>query len=438
MKEILLVSDIEIDSQLELTKAELAHYAYSFSFPVPINRALDELRSYSQILINASGSKLAALELVKAIRQQHKTAIKVFVYLPESSASEGSKFGLLGAEVEDELSVQRIIDKLPQADKRGYNIDEEIIAIYGMYGGAGASLLSILISYVLGNLGLTSVLMEPSPAATSIRDALVLETKPALLTRDRNKEIDLSKDMDWFSGFVSRSHFLRETFYLHLFNSAAARDIFSLKAASFTEKISEQLLSISDRSKYYQHSADELEAALRATRSSLQLLGQELSGKSCSLFDEVLQPGSQLAKYFVVDLGSDISSPLNRQFLHFTKHLILLIRDNCSSDLKTNLQSQVKYLEDTYHLNIIPVLAPGHHRYKDYYRFSASEWQSLLGLEPLVFPYQPDLVSGFLLDHEDLDNNSALILFVKNLLERIGIVETTSRKSLMEFLVRNA
>ncbi len=438
MKEILLVSDIEIDSQLELARTELAHYAYSFSFPVPLNRALEELRSYSQVLINASGSKLAALELVKAIREQHKGAIKVFVYLPDSSASEGSKFGLLGAEVEDELSVQRIIDKLPQADKRSYNIDEEIIAVYGMHGGAGSSLLSILISYVLGKSGLSSLLMELSPSATSIRDALVLDTKPALLTRDRNKELDLSKDMDWFSGFISRSHFLRETFYLHLFNSSAARDIFSLKAASFTEKISEQLLSIADRSKYYQHSADELEAALRTTRNSLQLLGQELSGSSYSLFDEVLQPGSQLAKHFVVDLGSDISSPLNRQFLRFTKHLILLVRDNCTSNLRTSLQSQIKHLEDTYNLNIIPVLAPGHHRYQDYYRFSAAQWQTLLGLEPLVFPYQPDLVSGFLLDHEDLDNNSALMSFVKNLLERVGITGTTNRKSLMEFLVRNA
>ena len=41
MKEILLVSDTEIDSQLELAKLELAHYAYSFSFPVPINKACD-------------------------------------------------------------------------------------------------------------------------------------------------------------------------------------------------------------------------------------------------------------------------------------------------------------------------------------------------------------------------------------------------------------
>jgi cellulose biosynthesis protein BcsQ len=403
-----------------------------------VSKALEQIRSYSQVLINARGSKLAALELVKSIRDQYKGAIKVFVYLPESSASEGSKFGLLGAEVEDELSIQRIVDKLPQANKRSYNIDEEIIAVYGMHGGAGASLLSTLIAYALGKSGLSSLLMELSPSASSIRDALVLETKPALLTRDRSKELDHSKDADWFSGFISRSHFLRETFYLHLFNSSAARDVFSLRAASFTEKISEQLLSISDRSSYYQHSADELEVALRAARSSLQLLSQELNGSSYSLFDEVLAPGSQLAKHFVVDLGSDISSPLNRQFLRFTKHLILLVRDNCTADLKTSLQGQIKHLEDSYNLNIIPVLAPGHHRYQDYYRFSASDWQSLLGLEPLLFPYQPELVSSFLLDHEELDDNSPLMEFVKSLISRIGIAETTNRKSLMEFLVRNA
>ncbi len=439
MKEILLVSDTELDPQIELLKSELAHYSYSLSLPVSITKTMELLRQqpYAQILVNASENKLEALDLLSSIRDFYKGAIKVFVYLPNSSASEGSKYGQLGAEVEDELSLLRMVDKLPQAAKRSYLLDENVTAVYGMHGGSGASLLSILLSYALGKRGIGSLLMETSPAATSIRDTLVLETKPALLTRDRNRELDQNKDSDWFSGFVSRSHFLRETHYLHLFASMPDRDSFLLRASAFSSRIGAQLKSIGDKAGYYQ--SDDLANSLRISRSNLELLSQELSGNSYSLFDEILQPGAQLAKNFIIDIGTDISSSINRQILKFTKNLIFIMRDNATSNLRDSFMQQKKYLEDVYDLNIIPVLAPGHHRYADYQRFSALEWQSLLGLEPNVFPYQPDDVTRFLLDHDELMDRSSLMTFVNLILDRTEMGDISlERKGLMDFLVRNS
>jgi|GEM_PF-2699534 len=438
MKEILYIADIGDDAEIDLLREELAHYSYSLSNAVTLAKALDFVRGYQQVLINARDSKLAALELVKNIRDVYKGAIKVFVYLPKSSASEGSKFGHYGAEVEDELSIPRIIDKLPDASKRDYKVDEEIVVVHSMQGGAGASLLAILISNVLGKSGHSSLLMDLSPAATSIRDALALEAKPALLSRDRNKEQDLSKDSDWFSGYISRSCFLPESFYLHLFESAAARDLFSLRAAKYSDAIASQLSAVAARAAYYQHNPDELCASLRAATSSLALLSQELSGAAYSLFDEVLRPGSQLAKYFVIDIGTDISNSVSRQFLKFAKHMVVLLRDSPGAQLKQNSECYFKYLKDTYDLNIIPVLAPGHHRYHDYLKFSAAEWQSLLGFEPLILPYQPEEISAFVLDHEDIVEASTLSKFTSALLGRMGYSEERNRKSLMDFLVRNA
>ncbi len=439
MKEILLVSNTELDPQIELLRTELTHHGYSMSFPVTINKALEHLRqySYTQILINASQAKLESLELLREIKEIFKSTIKVFIYLPNSSASEGSKYGQYSAEVEDEFSLLSMVDKLAQGEKHSCDFEENFISIYALSGGSGTSLISILLAYALGKRGHDTLLLESSPTATSLRDALALESKPALLTRDRSREQDQVKDSDWFSGFISRSPFLRETHYLHLFASMADRANFMLRASIFVDNITNQLAGLSQRINSY--NIEELATTLRIPCNNLQLLSHELSGNSRSLFDEIVQPGAQFAKTFIADLGSDIQSPINRQILKLSKSLIIVMRDNTTANLRESFNSQKKYLEDYYNLNIIPVLAPGHHRYSDYYRFTASNWESLLGVEPLIFPYLPEEVSSFLLDHEELEDQSALLKFSYSLLERAGFTQTVaSRKSLMDFLVRNS
>ncbi len=438
MNEILFVSDLEPDAELELARNELLHYGYSLSFPLSISRVLEYLNShsYDQILINARDRKLLVLELVQNLRKQYKSKLKIFVYLPKSSANEGSKFGLLGVDVEDESSILTIVDRLPQQTR--IPSEQNIISVAALHGGSGASLLSILLSYALGKMGHSSLLMDSSTGATSLRDNLVLDPKPSFLTRDRSRELEQSKDLDWFWGFISRSHFLRETFYLHLFASPLDRDNFSLKAASFSDKLSEQIRTISSRATYAQ--ADELEASLRRASASLQMLANELRGNSYSLQEEIFQAAQQVAKYFIVDLGTDLSSALNRQFLSLTKYLFVLIQDLPLSSLKENFGLQKQYLESTYKLNIIPILCPKHYRYADYYRFTAAEWQSLLGFEPYIFPYEPEQISRFLLDHEDLSTRTSLFKFINNILEPMLDNEqpqANSRKSLLDFLVRN-
>ncbi|MBT6842686.1 MAG: hypothetical protein HOA17_02675 [Candidatus Melainabacteria bacterium] len=418
MTDILFVSESEISSELKLAQAEINHRSYSLSQEVKFSRAVEILKhsSINIVLINANSKKMEAYDLAREIKDSFRGAIKTFVYLPNSSPNEGSRFGLVNAEVEDETSIQSIVNKLAPKKSRDYVLEENITSFYSLNGGVGSSFITILLAYVLGQNSHESLVLESSNNF-AIKHNLGIQARLALLSRDRSKEINQARDFDWFSGFIAKPALIPLMSYLNLFGTIKERSQYSDQLVGFGVGLAEKLEAIAAQDLGLDN-VTEQRSKLMNIANSLRLLNKEFDGDSFSLFDEILQLGSKISKNMLFDLSSDISSPLNKQLLRFSKNLVVVFRDTQS--MKQEFQEHQLVLEQ-YQVDIVPVIAPGYYHYTKYAKLKEADWLEILGEVPLIYPYSPELVTNFLFEGNDIAKSEPLYRFAKQLLQRLGI-----------------
>ena len=94
--------------------------------------------------------------------------------MAQSSASEGSRFGMLNAEVEDDSSIKLFCDKLLALNNE-YIIDENITCFCSLTGSSGASFTSIALASLLEDFSSNALLIENS-SNFAIKDYLSIET----------------------------------------------------------------------------------------------------------------------------------------------------------------------------------------------------------------------------------------------------------------------
>lgn len=418
MTDILFVSETDISPELKLAQLEISHRAYNLSQAVKFSRAVEIIKhcSINTVLINAAGKKLEAYELACDIKESFRGAIKVFVYLPDSSPNEGSRFGLVNAEVEDEFSIKAIVNKLSPKKTRDYILEENITSLYSLNGGVGSSFITILLAYVLSQNSQESLVLESSNSF-AIRDQLQLSSPLALLSRDRSKEINQVRDFDWFSGFITNSKLIPQMSYLNLFTNVQERAEYFDQSLIFNSELATRIEALieSDDTLY---TKQERKSKLLNIVNSMRLLTKELEGDSFSLFDEIVQLGSRVAKTMFFDLSSDIFSPLNKQLLRFSTNLVLVFRD--THLMKQEFQEQIKLLKK-YKVNIVPVIAPGYYHYQKYQKLTEADWLRILGEQPLIYPYSPELVTSFVFEGKAIARSEPLYLFAQALLLRLGL-----------------
>lgn len=414
MNEILLISETEILPELELAKQEVLHYGYTFTSPIPGNRTLTYLQSttINTVLINAYKHKLEALRICQSIKDQFRGAIKVFVFIPNSTPNEGSKFGLANAEVEDKKSIINLIEKLPNESNRNYILQENIISTYSLNGGSGSSTLSLLLAHLLDRSKEKTLVLESSNNF-SIKKYLSLNNRISLLSRDRSKELGQAKDIDWLNGFISKSSLIPNMSYLNLFSNSMERSNYLANISPILNKIAEEINALATKSQTNSITNEELDAQFFTISNSLKLISKECEGDSYSLFEEIIQIGSKISKNLLFDLSSDLHSPLNKQLLKLSNKLLILFKDSYSS--KDELASIKSHLENTYNLEVIPIMSSSFYHYHKYKSLHHSDWKSLLGLVPLIYPYDPEAITRFLLDGEHINPKSKLYEFVEDL-----------------------
>lgn len=427
MNDILFVSDTEILPELELAQNEMVHYGYSLSFTVSMSKTLDYLKAttVSVVLINAHNKKIEAYELCKDIKESFRGAIKVIVFLPESTANEGSRFGLVNAEVEDSKTIQGIVDKLPKKNTRDYILDENVLSFYSLDGGCGATMMTILAAYVLDYYQHDTLVLESSNTLTIKNKLAIRDNKLPLLTRDKAREYDQAKDVDWFNGFVSKSKFIPRLNYLNLFKNSLDKTDFVESSSKVLSKLSEDIESFLEKEQNFRK--EEVKAQLFGLANSLKLITRDIQGDSYSLFDEIVQLGSKVAKTFLFDISSDICTPLNKQLLGFSNNIIVIFKD--AANIKEEYLAQKKYFTEKYKLNVIPVIAPPHYYYAKYDSLTEAEWMQVLGDVPLVYPYDPEAAIRFMLDKENLDEKSKLFKFTRDLLSLCSIPLKSEHKA---------
>ena len=440
MSDILFVSESEIQSPLEMAFGEINHYGYSLTPAVNINQAIDFLKgtSCNVVLINAYNKKIEAYELCKEIKEIFRGGIKTYVYIPNSSANEGSKFGLANAEVEDSESITNIVDKLPSKNMRDYLLEENVISIYGMHGGTGTSMMAILLAYMLDKQNHTSLVLESS-TNKAIKNYLNINSRLSLLVRDHASEMDQAKDLDWFSGFISHTPSIPGLNYLNLFNDIEEKYQHLENPSKALNSLAREIDSFQNKLKVEQKPKEEISAFMFSVNNSLKLISKDLQGESYTLFDEVVQLGSKLAQNFIFDLSSDVYSSLNKQLLGLSNKMIIVFRD--TANIKDEYLAQKKFFEEKYKLRVIPVIAPPHYYYSKYEGLSKKDWESIIGEVPLIYPYDPETIIRFIYDHEEIEEKRKVYKFAKELLRRCSIEVEESKpkdKGLLNFLVSNS
>ena len=372
---ILLASNTEVSTNLKMLVSEANQKGFVFSSAIPFKNLLGELKQENSkvVLINAENSKLEALELCRSLKNQYKGTIKVFVYMENSSASEGSRFGLLNAEVEDQTSTKLFCDKLLGLNNE-YIIDENIICFASLNGAGGASFTSIALASMLEDYGTNALLFENS-ANFSLKNYLSLSTNLSLLgsNLDDNK---VTNDIEWFKSFVYKSELLPQSYYLSLFRDFSEKQKFLKASMSFLDDLATDLR---DETKT---NARELVA------NSLELFKKEMLGTSFSMFNEIIGLGSKLSKNFFIDIGSDFYSSINMQFLKLAKSCLIFIKDN--KDMNIEFKKFKDFFEHEHTCKLVPVLVTEEHKYNNYKNISNKEWQSILGTVPLIMPSVKD------------------------------------------------
>jgi hypothetical protein len=370
---ILFASNTEASTSLKFLISEANQKGFVLTPGILFQDLMNEIKKESSkvILINTEGSKLEALELCRVLKNEYKGSVKVFVYMSQSSASEGSRFGMLNAEVEDENSIKLFCDKLLALNNE-YIIDENITCFASLSGSSGASFTSIALASLLEDFSSNALLLENS-SNFAIKDYLSISTNLSLLGSDSESATKVSNDLDWFKSFIYKSELLPNSLYLNLFND-----------------YKEKFTTVKNNASFLSHLASELKSEdisltkNRAVADSLELLQRDLLGNSFSMFNEIIGLGSKLSKNFFIDIGSDFYSPLNIQFLRLAKNCLVFFKDN--KDINEEFKKLKEFLYSEFSFKLVPVIVTDEYNFKNYDKIKNDEWLGILGAIPLVMP----------------------------------------------------
>jgi len=416
---IIVFSDKEIITDLKLTLDELVMHGHKLLIYNGFAAFADcDLNSTTTVIIDAENNKLAAFELCREIRDLVRKSLRVFVYLPGASLNEASRFGNLGVEVEDEKSIFNLVNKIGKSNSDDLNINnKKLITIHSINGGLGASSITLLLSHFLNKLNISSVLIENSDNF-SLRNKLDLSCNPALLDQINLKSFTQNTDIEWFKSFLLTPSTMTKAFYLNLFSNIEEKQNFLLQKPSLLEKITKQIDS------YVSHNQNFLtdqivKEYLTQVSNSLKHFLKDGHGDSFLLFNQITSYLFSFSQNIFFDSAGDLLSPLTKQYLQFSKNLIVLLRDDYQA--KDQYIALKKFISEAYQINLIPIIVPNHYQYMNYQKLRDSDWQILLGDKPLIYPYAPEELIALFDDHEPLNLSSKLSLFTKELLGELGI-----------------
>lgn len=426
MTSLLLISDNELSSELELAKGEIIKQGFSVSGFVKFEKALFILKNtaFDIVLINAKDNKLKAYELVGDLYESFRSSLQVIVFLPNSSSFEGSKFGKYHADVEDEKSIVNITDRLKHQKSKQPIIEENIFSLLSISGGLGTSFISILLANIFSWHQRSSMLIE-SNSKFSSRDILEINPKHALLSRDRSKEVNQVKDLEWFSSFLSQPKSVSKLFYLNLFHSFIDRQ-------EFLESSNIELRKLVDKYEAFFNRLDDksdiknLKLDLLDSNNKLKLVLNSLEASSYNIFEEIIQLGSKFCQNIIVDLSNDFSSNLNKQFLAYSKYIVLVFSD--SVNIKASFDQYRCYLSNNFNSQIIPVLACDEFNYSKYKKLKDEDWLDLLGLVPVLYPKDISTYIDFAYDSKQLKPNSKLFKFSQELYNKFNERDLANQK----------
>lgn len=431
MKQILFVSSQTLSPQLELCLSELNQKGFRFVTIREFSKVIKCIKNSlsDTVIIDSSEQKLESYELAKEIKQFFKSSIKVFVYLPDSSLNEASKFGLVNAEVEDEKSISTLVNKISSGTDQEFFVEENFSSIYGLDGGIGSSTIALILSEYLSKNS-SKVLIAETTSNFSLKSLLKLEDDHAILANDYSKNYSQSRDLDWFRAFLNESLLMQGVYYLNLFNNLQDKKNYFLNQSNKLNQLREDLSKLArdfESSNELLFTKQDLISSLLTNADLLKIISKELSGESFGFFFEIMQLGSQLVNNFIFDLGTNLFSSLNRQVLRMTKNLIFVFRDNIN--LKEEYLKQKLFLEEEFKLKIIPVLVPNPYQQNSYKTLSERDWKNLIGEVPLIYPYCPEAIASFIFDHEPLTRHKKINQFARLLVSKVDPKFTLARKS---------
>lgn len=423
MTDILFVSETNIHPNLELVLEELIAQKIRISKSLDFSSATNHLKSnfFETVIINGDSKKLDSYELCKEIKTNFRNSIKVYVFIADANANEGSKFGLVEAEVEDKDSIKNLANKIYAKKQKNIEIEENIISFYSPYGGLGLSSICSLTAYTLDHLNKTSLLLETNENQ-SIKRLFEFGESLTFLNHEQSGS---NQDLDWFYGFISKTTLMPNVHYLNLFNSINDK-------SNSQQKLNNKLNDLI-------HELEKSSPNIRLVHSSLKLINKEIQGESLALFNHIIQTGSKLTENFIFDLGRDVFSSFNKQLLKYSQNLVIMLKD--TPYLKEEFIDHKKYFIQIGIKNIIPVIASNPFNKSYLNKISDEEWIGLLGEIPVIYPYLPEEYFGLIFDHKKLTDNSKLIDISKKILKACKIKTETllddSNKGILKFLVNN-
>lgn len=429
MKTILLVSATELVPELKLSLSELNTRGVNFLTEADFSKVINVIKmtGIDTVVINSQAKKLESYELAREIKHYFKSVIKVFVYLSDSNPNEGSRFGLVNAEVEDAKSVMSLVDKVFVSNFNNNQLKENIIALYSLHGGAGASSISIALSQYLMSSQQKTLIAESSNNS-SIKKLLRINSVHSFFSEENFRMLNQNKDSDWFKAFLNESPAFTGLFYLELF-----KNIF--EAEAYKESMRKKFLDLGDELQALKPTVANLYTEgdylnrLTYLSNLTKLHYNEISGQHISLFYEIIRLGSQMFDNFIFDIGSDISSALNRQILKTAKTLVIVFKDK--SCIKEEYLSHKNFLEQEFNLTIIPVLScDSNHSLVNYKKLTHDDWLSLLGDVPVIYPFVPEALASFVFDDISLISNKKINNFLSELSERLNPSTSSASKFL--------
>ena len=370
---ILFAANADIDSNLKMLFSEANQKGFVFSNAIKYHEVVQTIKDENVkiVFINAVNSKLEALELCKDLKKEFKAAVKVFVYLHQSTANEGSRFGMLNAEVEDEQSLKLFCDKLLVLDEE-CSIEENLVCFSSLSGSSGASFACIALTYLLEQYGSNAILLENS-SSFSIRNLLSLDTNLALLSTNNDNSSKYNNDFECFKNFIYKIDNLPTSHYLNLFSNFYSKFDYLNSNYSFLQELAKELV---DRSR--------LDEKSTAVANSLEFFYKDLQGSSFSLFNEIIGFGSKLSKNFFIDIGHDYFSAINLQFLRLAKYCLVFFTDQ--KQIAQDFKSLKSFLEKELKVEAVPVLACNEYNFAEFQKMPIDFWLNILGEVPLLMP----------------------------------------------------
>jgi MinD-like ATPase involved in chromosome partitioning or flagellar assembly len=416
---MLLVSATELAPELKLSLSELNTRGVSFVTETDFSRVLSVIKmtGIDTVIINSHAKKLESYELAREIRHYFKSLIKVFVYLLDSNPNEGSRFGLVNAEVEDAKTVMSLVDKVFIANSENNQLNENITVLYSLHGGAGASSISIALAEYLTNSQQKTLIAENSNNS-SIKKLLRINPAHSFFSEENFRVLNQNKDLDWFKAFLNESSVFAGLFYLELFKNIFEAEAYKESMRKKFLDLGEELQALNPKTtKLY--TENDCSNKLTYMSNLIKLYYNEITGQHITSFYEIIQLGSQIFDNFIFDIGSDISSALNRQILKAAKTLVIVFRDKPS--IKEEYSNHKNFLEQEFNLKIIPVLScDSNNNLVNYKKLSDDDWLNLLGDVPVIYPFVPEALASFVFDDTSLMLNKKIYDFARELSERIN------------------